>query len=421
MKMDDFRLTIGKDEYVPIVIGGMGVNISTLELAVVGAEMGGIGHVSDAGSMVLSDKMYGTDYIKQKIKRDKKRTADVTDDLPETKFDLDHVYEGQKRYIEDVVSMKKGAGSIFINTMEKLTMHGAADTLRARLRGTLDAGAEGITLSAGLHLGSFALIQDHPRFRDVKLGIIVSSLRALRIFLRFIGPTERLPDYIIVEGPLAGGHLGFSIEDIKKYELGEIIIEIKQYLDKQDLDIPLIAAGGVFTGTDGVEMLKKGAAAIQVATRFTISKECGFPDKVKQAYFKSQHEDVIVNMTSPTGYPMRMLKQSPSITTNYKPQCASLGYILNDNGECQFKTYHENRNDPNFEGELVVKSCLCSHMITYRCWTCGENVYRLKDTSIKKPNGEYQLLDAAHIYRDYQFSENHEIKLPEPELDAKLS
>jgi nitronate monooxygenase len=84
--------------------------------------------------------------------------------------------------------------------------------LRVRLEAPLDAGIDGITLAAGLHLGSFALIEDHPRFRDVKLGIIVSSLRALQLFLKKSARTNRLPDYIVIEGPLAGGHLGFGMD-----------------------------------------------------------------------------------------------------------------------------------------------------------------------------------------------------------------
>ncbi len=120
---------------------------------------------------------------------------------------------------------KRGDGMIFVNCMEKLTMNAPRETLRVRLCGALDAGIDGITLSAGLHLGSFALIEDHPRFRDAKLGIIVSSLRALQLFLRKNARLNRLPDYIIVEGPLAGGHLGFGM-DWAQYDLRTIVTEI---------------------------------------------------------------------------------------------------------------------------------------------------------------------------------------------------
>ena len=181
---------------------------------------------------------------------------------------------------------KRGPGMIFVNCMEKLTMNAPKETLRVRLATALDAGVDGITLAAGLHLGSFALIEDHPRFRDAKLGIIVSSLRALQLFLRKSARTNRLPDYVVVEGPLAGGHLGFGM-DWAQYDLATIVAEIHAWLVAEKLDIPLIPAGGIFTGSDAVSFLENGAAAVQVATRFTVTAECGLPEKVQQEYFRA--------------------------------------------------------------------------------------------------------------------------------------
>ena len=128
-------------------------------------------------------------------------------------FDLGRLAEATHMHVGRTMEAKRGDGMIFVNCMEKLTMNAPRETLRVRLRAALDAGIDGITLSAGLHLGSFALIADHPRFRDAKLGIIVSSLRALQLFLRKNARLDRLPDYIVVEGPLAGGHLGFGTDD----------------------------------------------------------------------------------------------------------------------------------------------------------------------------------------------------------------
>ena len=144
--------------------------------------------------------------------------------------------------------------------------------MRVRLKSALDAGIDGITLAAGLHLGSFALIEDHPRFHDAKLGIIVSSVRALQLFIKKSARTGRLPDYVVVEGPLAGGHLGFGF-DWAEYDLATIVAEIRQWLEDEKLAIPLIAAGGVFTGTDATTFLENGAAAVQVATRFTVTND----------------------------------------------------------------------------------------------------------------------------------------------------
>ena len=105
-------------------------------------------------------------------------------DKPEIKFDLAVLAEATRRHVGATMDAKKGSGLIFVNCMEKLSMNGPRETLQVRMNSALDAGIDGITLSAGLHLGSFSLIADHPRFRDAKLGIIVSSVRALQLFLR---------------------------------------------------------------------------------------------------------------------------------------------------------------------------------------------------------------------------------------------
>jgi nitronate monooxygenase len=229
---------------------------------------------------------------------------------------------------------------------------------------------------------------------------------------------ERFPDYIIVEGPLAGGHLGFDIKKLEKYDLKIIVQEVLHYLKTQGLQIPVIVAGGIFTGTDAVEFLQGGASAVQVATRFAVTKESGLPYEAKQAYFGSQEEDVVVNAVSPTGYPMRMLKQSPALSSTTKPNCEALGYLLDARGKCSYHSlyYEAQEKDRKAKVRVADKICLCTHMRAFRCWTCGHNVYRLKDTTHRLPDGTYQLLTAEHVFHDYQFSENHEIALPPEEI-----
>ena len=170
-----------------------------------------------------------------------------------------------QRHVGATMEAKKGDGLIFVNCMEKLTMNGPRETLQVRMASALDAGIDGITLSAGLHLGSFGLIAEHPRFRDAKLGIIVSSVRALQLFLRKNAKLNRLPDFVVVEGPLAGGHLGFGM-DWAQYDLATIFAEIHRYLQAEQLNIPLIPAGGIFTGSDAVSFLDQGAAAASPRT-----------------------------------------------------------------------------------------------------------------------------------------------------------
>jgi NAD(P)H-dependent flavin oxidoreductase YrpB (nitropropane dioxygenase family) len=416
-RVDDFRLRFGDKEYVPIMIGGMGVDISTSELALEAARLGGIGHISDAMVEDVSDRRFDTTFVKEKTKLYKHNIMNM--DKSSVQFNLERLAEAQRLHIGRTMEAKKGPGLIFVNCMEKLTMNGPKETLRTRLNAALDAGIDGITLSAGLHFGSFALMADHPRFREAKLGIIVSSVRALQIFLRKNAKLERLPDYIIVEGPLAGGHLGFGPDDWQDFDLHTIMAEILAYLKNENLEIPVIAAGGVFTGSDAVSFLEQGAAGVQVATRFTVTKECGLPDKVKQEYFKAQEQDIIVNGISPTGYPMRMLKNTPAIGAGIRPGCESYGYLLDATGNCSYINSYNREvlaNGGSDKGISVMdKTCLCTHMRNFNCWTCGATTYRLKDTTHLKANGEYQLLTAEHVFKDYQFSTDNTVALPEKE------
>jgi nitronate monooxygenase len=411
-RVDDFRLRFGKRELVPIMIGGMGVDISTAELALEAARLGGVGHISDAMIKTVSDRRFKTHYVKDKLKRFKYNVA--SSEKAEVQFDLGLVAEATRMHIGRTMEAKTGDGMIFINCMEKLTMNSPRETLRVRLATALDSGIDGITLAAGLHLGSFALIEDHPRFRDAKLGIIVSSLRALQLFLRKSARTNRLPDYVVIEGPLAGGHLGFGM-DWAQYDLRTIVTEIQQFLQAEHLDIPVIPAGGIFTGSDAVSYLETGSAAVQVATRFTVSSECGLPEDVQQEYFKASEDDIEVNGISPTGYPMRMLKNSPAIGDGIRPNCEAYGYLLDANGSCAYITAY-NREvalHPGAKKVVVMdKTCLCTQMRNFDCWTCGHYTYRLKDTTRRNDDGSYQLLSAEHIFHDYQFSVDNKIAMP---------
>lgn len=412
-RVDDFRLKFGKKEYVPIMIGGMGVDISTAELALEAARLGGIGHISDALVHDVSDRRFDTEFVKEKTKFYKYNIPNSN--KSDVQFDLGQLAEATKLHVGRTMEAKRGDGMVFVNVMEKLTMNSPKDTLQTRLCSALDAGIDGITLSAGLHLGSFALMAEHPRFRDAKLGIIVSSVRALQLFLRKTAKLERLPDFVVVEGPLAGGHLGFGL-DWAQYDLATIVGEIAQFLKNEQLSIPLIPAGGIFTGSDAARFLENGAAAIQVATRFTVANECGLPDKVKQEYFKASEEDVIVNTISPTGYPMRMLRQTPAIGSGIRPNCEAYGYLLDGAGNCGYITAYNQQIALHPDGKnisVMDKTCLCTHMRNYNCWTCGSTTYRLKDTTRQLPDGRYLTLSAEHIFKDYQFSVDDQVNLPD--------
>ncbi len=411
-KLDDYRLNLRGKLFKPLVVGGMGVDISTAELALEAARLGGIGHISDAMVPFVSDKRFGTTFQREKGEANRHLRVESGDVVPETvdiKWIPEVVYQAALNHSSATMDRKQpGAGLVFVNVMEKLNHGNPRETLAARLRGVMDGGIDGITLSAGLHTGTLKLVEDHPRFRDVLFGIIVSSARALKIFLRGSAKADRLPDYIIVEGPLAGGHLGFG-EDWREHDLRNIVNEVIEFLRAEDLQIPVIPAGGVFTGNDAVSYLDMGASAVQVATRFTISRECGLPENVKQIYINSKEEDIEVNMTSPSGYPMRMLKSSPSLRSNIRPNCEALGYLLDGNGACSYRTAWNNTPvlENGRKAPVAEKMCICYHFMKYSCYTCGQNVYRLKNATFQLPNGRYYLPTAEEVFLDYMEGRNY--------------
>ena len=314
-----------------------------------------------------------------------------------------------------------GRGLLLINCMEKLTMNAGLDTLKTRLNAALDAGIGGITLAAGLHLSSFRLMEENPRFHDALLGIIVSSSRALNLFLRKSAPTGRLPDYIVVEGPLAGGHLGFGM-DWAKHSLPAIVREVKAFLSERGLSIPVIAAGGVFTGGEAVRVIEEtGADGIQAATRFAVARESGLPDAAKDAFFNASDRDIVVNGFSPTGYPMRMLRQSPALANAVRPNCEAYGYLLN-HGDCPYLKEWREREAAAAGADraalpAMTHGCLCTHMRNFKVWTCGANASRLRETSVQREDGSWIQPEAREVYEDYLMSEGESIALPRAAIE----
>ncbi len=118
----------------------------------------------------VTDRWLDTKFVKAKSKQYKYNVANT--DKSAVQFDLGQIAEATRLRVSNTMESKRGSGMIFVNCMEKLTMNAPRETLRVHLHGALSAGIDGITLSAGLHLGSLALMEDHLRFRDAKLGII---------------------------------------------------------------------------------------------------------------------------------------------------------------------------------------------------------------------------------------------------------
>lgn len=261
---------------VPVIQGGMGVGISLSGLAAAVANEGGAGVISSAGLGLLY-KEFSTDYLAASI-------------------------HGLKEEIRK--AREKTLGVIGVNVMVAMTNF--TDMIKTAISEKVDI----ITAGAGLPL-------DLPSFlkKDsiTKLIPIVSSARAAKIICeKWKTNYDYLPDAVIVEGPKAGGHLGFKTEQIddSDYSLEklvpEIVTELRIFEDKYDQKIPLIAAGGIYTGEDISNILKLGASGVQMGTRFVTTDECDASTAFKQAYIDAESKDIEI-IKSPVGMPGRAI------------------------------------------------------------------------------------------------------------------
>jgi NAD(P)H-dependent flavin oxidoreductase YrpB (nitropropane dioxygenase family) len=261
---------------VPIIQGGMGVGISLSGLASAVANEGGAGVISSAGLGLLY-KEFSSDFLEASI-------------------------YGLKEEIRK--AREKTLGVIGVNVMVAMTNF--TDMIKTAISEKVDL----ITAGAGLPL-------DLPSFlkkdSTTKLIPIISSARATKIICeKWKANYNYLPDAVIVEGPKAGGHLGFKEEQIfdNDYSLEklvpEIVSELKIFEDKYNTKIPLIAAGGIYTGEDIHNILNLGASGVQMATRFVTTEECDASPAFKQAYIDAQSSDIEI-IKSPVGMPGRAI------------------------------------------------------------------------------------------------------------------
>jgi NAD(P)H-dependent flavin oxidoreductase YrpB (nitropropane dioxygenase family) len=270
-------LTIGKYTVpYPLIQGGMGVRVSAAGLAGAVAKCGGIGLIATAGLALNSDFT------------DKKY---FEADLLALKEELRKAYEIAPN------------GVIGTNCMVAVSNYD--DVVRASCEG----GAKVLVTGAGLPLNLPALTADYP---DVALVPIVSSVKAAELIARkWHKSYGRLPDGVVVEDPdTAGGHLGEKLENIGNgdYDQYETVRGVKAYFKENwQLDIPIIAAGGIWDRGDLERALAEGADAVQMASRFVCTEECDADPAFKQAYMECTQEDIGLIM-SPAGLPGRALK-----------------------------------------------------------------------------------------------------------------
>lgn len=264
---------------VPIVQGGMGVGISLSGMAAAVANEGGVGVISSAGLGLLYRKS-GADYIEASI-------------------------EGLKEELRK--ARAKTLGVIGVNVM--VAMSNFADMVKTAIAEKADI----IFSGAGLPLDMPSYLKSDS---TTKLVPIVSSGRAAKIICeKWKKEYNYLPDAIVVEGPKAGGHLGFKSEQIndETYSLErlipEVVAAVKQFEDTYNVRIPVIAAGGVYTGQDIKDIMNLGASGVQMGTRFVTTTECDASDAFKQTYIDATEKDIEI-IKSPVGMPGRAIGNS---------------------------------------------------------------------------------------------------------------
>jgi len=262
---------------IPIVQGGMGVGVSLSGLASAVANEGGIGVIAAAGMGMLESDGF-SNYLeasKRRLKMEIRKAREATN------------------------------GILGVNIMVALSNF--ADMVTT----SIEEGIDIIFSGAGLPLTLPHYLEGNHK---TKLVPIVSSGRAAAIIAKkWLDKYDYLPDAFVVEGPKAGGHLGFKPEQLNdpKYSLErlipEVISQIKPFEEKNQKTIPVIAAGGIFNGQDIYKFLQLGASGVQMATRFVTTHECDAAIKFKQAYVDARPEDTVI-IKSPVGMPGRALR-----------------------------------------------------------------------------------------------------------------
>lgn len=261
---------------VPIIQGGMGVGVSLDRLAGAVAKAGGIGVIA-AILCGLRKKGFA------------KNPHGVS-------------LETLKEYIKRAKENSSG-GMVGVNIMVALT------NFKEYVRASIEAGTDLIISGAGLPLSLPKLTENF----DVALAPIVSSGKAARLISqKWERKYNYYADAIILEGPKAGGHLGFAKNEIFNPKfclenlLKEVLREVEPFEQRVGRKIPIIVAGGIYTGKDIRRFIKAGASGVQMGTRFVATHECDVADSFKQAYVEARPKDVVI-IDSPVGMPGRAL------------------------------------------------------------------------------------------------------------------
>jgi nitronate monooxygenase len=265
---------------LPIIQGGMGVSVSLSGLASAVANEGGIGVISAAAI-----GMNEPDYMKN---------------FP----------EANKRALRYQIRKARSLtnGWLGVNIMMALTDH------EALIKLALEEKIDIIIMGAGLPLNIPALVaKSGDGSHHTKLAIKVSSAKAARLIFHYWATKHNcIPDAVVVEGPLAGGHLGFKKEELTgemiplETLIKETVTIIRPFEEQFSKEVPVIAAGGIYTGYDIYDIMKAGAKGVKMGTRFVTTHECDASPAFKESYIACKKEDITI-INSPVGLPGRAI------------------------------------------------------------------------------------------------------------------
>jgi len=322
---------------LPIVQGGMGVKVSSSSLVSAVSKEGALG--------VIAAVALGEDY-----------GMGIRDFKAHSRTSLINV-------VRDIRNITKNPFGV--NIMCALTNYD--DLVDAAQTESVEV----IISGAGLPLKLPALVKN----RKTKLVPIVSSARAAHIICSvWQRRYKRLPDAIVVEGPLAGGHLGYSrseLDDHQNVFLDNILVEVLKIaheFENSGVNIPVIAAGGIYSGEDIVRVMRLGASAVQMATRFVCTHECDAHIKYKELYLSAKQEDIVI-IQSPVGMPGRV------INNDFVKRITSGERI--DFG-CEFQCL--STCNPKKVNYCIAKALMnaCRGDLDKGFAMCGSNAYRIK-------------------------------------------
>jgi nitronate monooxygenase len=332
--------------------GGMGVGVSLHPLAGAVSREGGLGIVSSACLRTIVSV----------------RDAEKVD-----------TYTAVRRELERAQDASNGL-PVGINVM--CAVVGDYDPT---VRAAIDAGVSVIVSGAGLPLG---LPSVQPPGHTALIPI-VSSARALELIVKRWEKQGYRPDAVVLEGPMAGGHLGFRMAEVDNPAFAlELLLQPVLDVAHKYGDIPVIVAGGLYTHNDIVRFLAMGASGVQMATRFLATNESSATDAYKQAVLSAGVDDITVvshpvsGPASPCGLPFRVLTKSPIFSVDRPPKCDK-GYVLQRGPDGKLTECQATPQAATPKAFL----CICNGLLSSAgyapdeppLYTVGSNAYRVKE------------------------------------------